>query len=540
MDTAATLALLLGRVIDGADRRPDQETTAAILGEAARFAERHLAPLGAVMDNQGCRLISGRVKTAKGHRDAWREFADAGWLGLTASEEAGGQGLPFALGVAAQELFDAACPAFGMLVINARCATRLLERNGDAALRAAWLPKLASGAWGATICISEPQAGSDVGRIRTRAVQDSDGTWRISGEKCWISYGDHDLAERIGHFAIARPQGAPAGTRGLSLYLVPDTREDGSRNGVSAARLEEKMGLHGSPTCVMNFEDAGGVPIGPPGRGLPTLFAMIVAMRLSVSAQGAAVAQAAAEIAERYARERGQGGSPDAPPTPIDTHAEVRRLLLQMRTRAEAARLIALQTAAWVDAGDAGDAAASARAVMMLPMAKTFCAEAAVANADAAIQVLGGAGYVKEWPVERMLRDARVFSIYEGTTAIQGIDLLQRRVLGPGGDGVVADLLEYLAPHPDLAAQLTALIGMLAGAPARSTEAASVPFLRLLALVASDGLLRRAAEHAGPLASRYAALAEFHGVEARRRAALLVDRCRHDDLDAAFDAAFVA
>jgi alkylation response protein AidB-like acyl-CoA dehydrogenase len=537
MDTAGTLALLLDRVIDGADCRPDRETTAAILHEATRFAERHLVPLAAASDAQGCWIVDGRVKTADGHREAWRAFAEAGWLGLTAPEAAGGQRLPLALGVAVQEIFDAACPAFGMLPINARCATRLLERNGDAAMRDAWLPKLASGAWGATICISEPQAGSDVGRIRTRSVQSSDGAWRITGEKCWISFGDHDLTERIGHFAIARPLGAPAGTRGLSLYLVPDTLEDGSRNGVSAARLEEKMGLHGSPTCVMTFENAEAMSIGPPGRGLPTLFAMIVAMRLSVAAQGAAVAQAASVIAERYANERGQGGAPDAPPTPIDRHAEVRRLLLQMRVRAEAARLIALQTAAWVDAGDAGDVAASARAAMMLPMAKTFCAEAATANADAAIQVLGGAGYVKEWPVERMLRDARVFTIYEGTTAIQGIDLLQRRVLGQGGDRVIADLLKHLASEPQLAAHLTSVVEVLAGATAR---AAAVPFLRLLALVALDGLLRRAAARAGPLADRYGALVKFHGIEARRCAPVLVDQCCHDDLDAAFDAAFAA
>jgi len=322
--------------------------------------------------------------------------------------------------------------------------------------------------------------------------------------------------------------------------LVPDTREDGARNGVSAARLEKKLGLHGSPTCVMNFEDSEAIPIGCPGRGLPTLFAMIIAMRMSVAAQGAAVAQAASSIAKTYARERGQGGRPDAPPTPIETHAEVRRLLLQMRTRAEAARLIALQTAAWIDQGDAGEEAAAARAAMMLPMAKTICAEAATANADAAIQVLGGAGYVKEWPVERMLRDARVFSIYEGTTAIQGIDLLQRRVLGQHGDCVLADLLEHLAPQPALAEQIQSLVAWLSRASPRVVEAASVPFMRLLGLAAADGMLHRAAKCAGPLAPRYAALAQFHGAEARSRAAQLSERCRYDNLDSAFDVAFAA
>jgi alkylation response protein AidB-like acyl-CoA dehydrogenase len=453
-------------------------------------------------------------------------------------EAAGGQGLPLALAAAAQELFDAADPGFGMLAINARCAGRLLERHGDPATQAIWLPKLASGAWGATICISEPQAGSDVGRIRTRAVEEVDGTWRLTGEKCWISYGDHDLTERIGHFALARAQGAPAGTRGLSLFLVPDRLEDGRRNSVTATRLEEKLGLHGSPTCALAFEDAVAVPIGPPGRGLRTLFAMIVAMRLGVAAQGAAVAQAAAAVAERYARERGQGGDPAAPPVPITRHAEVRRLLLGMRVRAEAARLIALQAAAWVDAGDAGDAAAAARAAMLLPVAKTFGAEAAFTNADAAIQVLGGAGYVRDWPVERMLRDCRVFSIYEGTTAIQGLDLLLRRVLGEGGAAVLQDMVDRLAPAPGIAEAVLGSAAALAESAPRVREAAAVPFLHLLGLACADGLLRRAGRQAGPLAGHYAAIAAFHGTEAGERAALIAARCRRGDLDAAFDTVF--
>jgi alkylation response protein AidB-like acyl-CoA dehydrogenase len=537
-DAAATLALLLDRVVDGADARPDAETTGAILEEAARFAGRHLAPLAAVSDAEGCRLEAGRVRTATGHADAWRAYGEAGWADLTAPDAAGGQELPMALAAAAQELFDAADPAFGMLAINARCATRLLARHGDARTRDAWLPRLAGGIWAATICISEPQAGSDVGRIRTRAEQDGDGVWRLTGEKCWISYGDHDLAERIGHFALARPRGAPAGTRGLSLFLTPDTLDSGARNGVAVTRLEEKLGLHGSPTCALAFGEAAAVPIGPPGRGLPTLFAMIVSMRLGVASQGAAVAQAAAGVAGRYAAERGQGGDPSAPPPPITAHAEVRRLLLATRARAEAARLIALQAAAWVDAGDAGDGAAAARAATLLPVAKTFGAEAAFANADAAIQVLGGAGYVRDWPVERMLRDCRVFSIYEGTTAIQGLDLLLRRVGGEGGAAALRDLLDHVAPGAELADAVSRAASALAEAPARAREAAAVPFLRLLGLACADGLLRRAGQRAGPLAGRYAALAEFHAAEAGTRAEALSARCRRSDLDAAFDAVF--
>jgi alkylation response protein AidB-like acyl-CoA dehydrogenase len=425
-----------------------------------------------------------------------------------------------------------------MLAINARCATRLLARHGGEAIRETWMPWIAGGIGGATICISEPQAGSDVGRIRSRAEPCGEGRWVLSGEKCWISYGDHDLTERIGHFALARALGAPAGTRGLSLFLVPDTLPDGARNGVSIARLEEKLGLHGSPTCGLIFDRAMATLIGQEGRGLPTLFAMIVAMRLGVASQGAAVAQAASATAERYAGERGQGGDPAEPAVPITQHAEVRRLLLQMRARAEAARLIALQAAAWVDAEDAGDVDAAKRAALLLPVAKTFCAEAAFANADAAIQVLGGAGYVRDWPVERMLRDCRVFSIYEGTSAIQGMDLLLRRVLGKDGPGPLHDVLDRLAPSAALALAVRETAETLVGRRVRAQEAASLPFLRLLGLACADGLLHRAGRDAGHLAPLYAALAAFHTAEALIEAAALVRRCLSGDLDAAFDGVF--
>jgi len=539
-DAAATLAILLEHVVDGAASRPDASVTAAILTEAARFAARHLTPLAPIADREGCSLHAGRVRTTASHKAAWQAYAEAGWAGLTAPEGAGGQALPMALAAAVQELMDAADPAFGMLAINARCATRLLVRHGDEATREAWMPAIAGGLWGATICISEPQAGSDVGRIRTRAEPGGDGMWAVTGDKCWISYGDHDLTERIGHFTLARARGAPASTRGLSLFLVPDTLPGGARNGVSIARLEEKLGLHGSPTCGLIFDGATATLIGQEGRGLQTLFAMIVAMRLGVASQGAAVAQAAAATAERYADERGQGGDPAGPPMPIARHAEIRRLLLQMRARAEAARLIALQAAAWVDAEDEGDPDAAKRAALLLPVAKTYCAEAAFANADAAIQVLGGAGYVRDWPVERMLRDCRVFSIYEGTSAIQGLDLLLRRVLGKDGFGPLHDVLDRLAPSPVLANAVRDTAQALAGVGARLQEAAALPFLRLVALACADGLLHRAGRDAGPLAPSYAALAAFHTTEATIEASALVQRCLSGDLDAAFDGVFVA
>ena len=538
MDASATLAFLLTHVIDGAEARPAPEVILAVLDAAERFAQRYLAPLAPIADRHGCQLSSGRVTTAPGHVAAWHAFAEAGWAGLAAGESSGGQGLPLAVAAAAQELFDAADCAFGLLAINAPCATRLLERHGDPAVRELWLPRLASGEWGATICISEPQAGSDVGRIRTLATQDASGNWRLDGGKCWISYGDHDLTARIGHFVLARMQDAPAGTKGLSLFLAPDSQDDGTRNGVTVTRIERKLGLHGSPTCMLAFENSTSHLIGSQGRGLSTLFAMIVAMRLGVAAQGAALAQAAASVAESYAEQRVQGGDQAAPVT-ITAHADVRRLLLGMRARAEAARLIMLQTAAWIDAGDMGDAAAASRAAMMLPVAKTFGAEAAFANADCAIQVLGGAGYVDDWPVERMLRDCRVFSIYEGTTAIQGLDLLQRRILGEDGQTVLSDIIRRLSPDPAITSALLNTTAALAGASVRQREIASVPFLKLIGLACADGLLRRAGREGGVLSEKYSALAAFFGAQAIALATLLVPQCDDQALDPLFNTVYL-
>ncbi|MDO9712754.1 acyl-CoA dehydrogenase family protein [Paracraurococcus lichenis] len=536
----ATLTLLIDRVVDEADVPGSAEARSEILDGAARFAERRLMPLATVLDRKGCRLEDGRVHTAPGHAEAWRAYALAGWTGLTVPEAAGGQALSLTTATAVQMLMDAANPAFGILALNVRCAARLLAIHGDVATRALWLPRLVDGSWSATICISEPQAGSDVGRIHTRAAKQIDGSWRVFGEKCWISYGDHDLTDRIGHLVLARPDGekVTGGTRALTLFLVSDTLEGGVRNGVAATRLEDKLGVRGAPTCSIVFDGAVATQVGPLGRGLPTLFAMIAAMRLGVAAQGAAVAGRAAEIAEAYARERRQGGDPGTPPVPIIIHAEVRRLLLAMQTRAEVARLIALQTAAWLDAADAGDKSAAARTALLLPLAKSLGAEAAFVNADDAIQVLGGVGLVREGKVEQLLRDCRALSIVEGTTAIQGIDLLFRRVLSADGIASLQDLLDNLEPHPALVEAVLDVASYLAGASRRAREAAAVPFLKLLGLACADGLLQRAARRAGPIAGRYAALAAFHGAEAEARAALLVARCTRADLDNAFAALF--
>ena len=428
---------------------PDDQTVGALVSEAAKIAETVVAPLNAPADRHGCRIENGRVVTPDGYRAAYRAVGEAGMLGLEIDEAHGGQGLPIALQAACGPFFEGANPAFMMLAGSSRAASHLLAAVADDATAAEWIPKLVSGEWGATICISEPDAGSDVGRIRTRAVEGHDGAWRVSGQKIWISFGDQDVTDRIGHCLLART-GDAAGTRGLSLFLVPDTLEDGKRNGVSVSRIEEKMGLHGSPTCALGFENARGYLLGEAGRGLPQLFAMIEQMRLLTACQGLGVAVRATDTAFAYAKDRRQGGAPDEMPVAIVAHADVRRQLLAMEARTEILRAAILELGVSMDLArrESDDDAAVDHAAFVawaLPMAKTFGAEAGFDTASGAIQVLGGAGYTTEWPVEQALRDTRVLAIYEGTSGIQAIDFLMRRLWREKGRGLTVFLGRALA-----------------------------------------------------------------------------------------------
>lgn len=401
----------------------------AILTEASRFAADVLAPLNDTMDRRGVRLEDGRVRTAAGHREAWRAFVEGGWPTLDHPLSVGGQQLPLAVGLAVQESFDRACPAFGMLPVPQRSAARLIAAFGDDATRSALLPGLADGSIGATICISEVAAGSDVAQIRTRAVADGQ-AWRITGEKCWISFGDHDLTDRIVHCVLARTDDGSSAAPEISLFLV----EGGAAQGEAVAirRIEEKLGLHGSPTCAVGFENARASLLGTWGRGLVQMFVMITQMRLAVGAMGLGIASACSDAARAYAEERQQGGKPGNP-VAIAEHPDVQRQLLEMVARAELLRGLLLNTANLADiaahGSEEGRAEASALVQWLLPIVKTCGANAAFENASAAIQVLGGAGYTREWPVEQALRDARVLAIFEGTSGIQAIDLVRRRVL---------------------------------------------------------------------------------------------------------------
>ena len=478
-----------------ADIRPgiDSETLDSILDAAGRLADDVLAPLDPVADRQGCRIEGGRVVTPTGYPEAWQALAEGGWLGLDQPERHGGSALPITLKAMVTALFDRACPAFGMAAGASVSAAALLEEHAPEDVATEWVPALINGERAATIAVSESDAGSDVGRMRTRAVRNGD-SWRIHGTKQWISFGDHDLTGMIGHCLLARTGEDPGG-RGLSLFLVPSVLPDGTRNAIEVVRIEEKLGLHGSPTCALSFDGAQAVMLGTPERGLPQLFTMIVLMRLQVGCQGLACAVRATEITEAYAEERLQGGDPKAPPVPIARHPDVARQLQSMRSRTEILRAAVLHLTCLLDRGPE-DAEAAALAQFLLPLVKAHGAETGFDVANAGIQVLGGAGYTREWPLEQSLRDIRVAAIYEGTTGMQGIDFLERRLMR-NGSGFEAFRAAATGPVATAFAALVDDLRKVKDADKRLAAADAV--LRAGWLAVSEWLSPRLAEAERPL-----------------------------------------
>lgn len=427
------------------DEYPDDETIDAMLSAADRFARERIAPFDRASDREGCRAVEGRVVLPAGQEDLWSDYRDGGWTAIDIPANLGGLGLPDVVALGIQELLDRGSIGFGMLSGASRAACRVLGDFADPDIAETWIPQVAAGRWAATICISEAGAGSDLARLRTQARRERE-EWRVSGEKMWTSFGDHPLTERIGHLVLARTGEPAAGTRGLSLFLVPDRHEDGSSNGVYLRRIEEKLGLHCSPTCALGFEDASARLIGVEGRGLSQLFSMIQAMRLHVATQGLGATSFCLEEAGRYASERLQGGPAAQPPVPIAAHADVQLTLARLATRTLTLRGLILT------AGVAGELAASdpaARLLLgwLLPIVKNSGAESGFDAASEAMLIFGGAGYTCEWPIEQRLRDARVLAIYEGTTGMQAIDLVKRRWLPPGegSEAVLALMSEEAA-----------------------------------------------------------------------------------------------
>jgi alkylation response protein AidB-like acyl-CoA dehydrogenase len=414
----------------------------AVLGEAGRFATEVLSPLNRVGDRHGAQFNNGIVTMPPGWKEAYRDWAAAGWNSVSAPAQWGGQALPRAINGACIEMWNSAAMAFAVAPVLTMAAVDALAAHGTDALRRAYLPKLVSGEWMGTMQLTEPQAGSDVGLLRTRAERSADGSYRLTGQKIFITYGEHDFTDNIVHMVLARLPDGPPGTRGLSLFLVPKflSNPDGSpgrRNDVRAASIEHKLGIHASPTCTMVFGDEGGGAVGylvgEEHRGMACMFTMMNEARLAIGLQGVGVAEAAFQQALAYARERRQGGSGNGAPKPIIAHPDVKRMLLTMRALTRAARAICYAAAAALDRAQRlndseARAAAQARSALLTPIAKAFATDIASDVASLGIQVHGGMGYIEETGAAQYYRDARIAAIYEGTNGIQAIDLITRKV----------------------------------------------------------------------------------------------------------------
>jgi acyl-CoA dehydrogenase len=437
----------------------------AVLDAAGRFATEALAPLNVPGDRFGTPFKDGHVTTPPGWKEAYRAWAVGGWNSLAAPPEWGGQGLPRAIGAACNEMWNAASMAFGIGPMLTMAAVDALAAHGADPLKKAYLPKLVSGEWMGTMQLTEPHAGSDVGALRTRAERAADGSYRITGTKIFVTFGEHDLTDNIIHFVLARLAGAPDGTRGLSLFLVPKFMVGpdgalGARNDVRAHSIEHKMGLHASPTCTMVYGDQGGAIgflVGEENRGMACMFTMMNAARLAVGLQGVGVAEAATQQAIAYARERRQGhaagrrggaGDGGGESVPIIAHADVRRMLITMRALTRAARAICYATAVALDgaelaAGETSRRSAQERAALLTPVAKAFSTDIGSEVASLGIQVHGGMGFIEETGAAQLYRDARIAQIYEGTNGIQAIDLVTRKLQLLGG-GVVRGYIAEL------------------------------------------------------------------------------------------------
>lgn len=494
----------------------DADTINAVLEEAGKFAAGVAFPINLSGDQEGCTLdkTTHEVKAPKGFKEAYAKYVEGGWPALSTDPEYGGQGLPLVLNQCLYEMLNSANQAWTMYPGLSHGAYECLHAHGTPEQKATYLPKLTSGVWTGTMCLTEPHCGTDLGMLRTKAEPQADGTYTLTGQKIFISAGEHDLAENIIHLVLARLPDAPAGSKGISLFVVPkfNVKADGSlgeRNGIFCAGLEHKMGIHGNATCQMVLEGATGTLVGQPHKGLAAMFVMMNAARLGVGNQSLGLTEVAYQNAVAYAKDRIQMRSlsgpkaPDKPADPIIVHPDVRKMLLTARAYAEGARAVACYTALLLDkelsSDDEDERAECADLVALLtPIIKAFFTDNGWLATSHCMQVYGGHGYIKEWGMEQYVRDARINMIYEGTNTIQSLDLLGRKVLGDNGkklkkfgrlvtefieeEGTNEAMQEFVNPLADLGDKVTKLtteLGMKAFQNADEVGAAAVDYLRV-------------------------------------------------------------
>jgi alkylation response protein AidB-like acyl-CoA dehydrogenase len=507
-----------------------------LISEAARFMAEAIAPTNRTGDLEPSRRNpDGTVTTPEGFAAAYQRYVEAGWPAAPFAPEYGGGGLPWLVGLAIQEMFTAANMALSLCPMLTQGAIHLLGTHGTPEQKTAWLPKLISGEWSGTMNLTEPQAGSDVGAITTRAVRRADGTYRITGQKIFITWGEHDMTDNIVHLTLARVPDAPAGTRGISCFIVPKVVPcNGEANRIECVAVEHKMGIHGSPTCVLQFDEAVGYLIGEENAGMGYMFTMMNNARLSVAVEGLGLADRAQQQAAEFARERRQGralGDRSGQSAPIVVHPDVQRMLLTMRAYTEAARCLCYVTAEATDVrhhhpDEAERARAEERADLLTPIAKAWATDLGVEVTSIGLQVHGGYGYIEETGASQHFRDARITPIYEGTNGIQAIDLATRKLgIRNGGAmrdvvgeiGATCDQLDH-ARHADLAAALRDAADRLDATTTWLVDhrgnmadvlAGATPYLRLAGLTVGGWLLGRSALAAGQLGDRPFAAAKL-------------------------------
>ncbi|WP_395504918.1 acyl-CoA dehydrogenase C-terminal domain-containing protein [Ectopseudomonas hydrolytica] len=439
----------------------DRELIDGVLEEAAAFAAGEVAPLNRNSDEEGCRLENGQVSTPRGFAEAYRQYVDNGWASMTGPVEYGGQGFPQLVAFAFHEMLMGASLSFRVYSGLTEGAVLALHKHGSETLKQQYLGKLVSGQWTGTMCLTEPQAGTDLALLRTRAEPQADGSYKVSGSKIFISGGEQDLSENIVHLVLARLPDAPAGVKGISLLLVPKfiaaaDGTPGERNTLSCGAIEHKMGIKGASTCVMNFDGATGWLVGEANQGLACMFTMMNDARFQVGLQGLGIGETAFQGALRYARERlqsrGLAGvqAPDKAADPIIVHPDVRRMLLTQKTLVEGSRMLAAYTARQLDLEHGAESAearkaAGKRAALLIPIVKAFFTDMGQEVASHGVQVYGGHGFIREWGMEQLMRDSRITQLYEGTNGIQALDYIRRKLLGDGGAELSALQAEFSA-----------------------------------------------------------------------------------------------